>query len=275
MVEGAGCGGDESIQTGLCGADEFGRAGQSLCGVDAEFSCVFQRLAGRPCLFRRAGELGVEFGDGVSRVLHVTGGFIECSDRFGFGLVFGSDGFVSDRVDDFGKHLGHGGHKSGVDRAVHGGCADVGDFGRDGAGFLVDVVLEGGFVFAAGHHTSKVIGEILGNHDGGIGFAGFDLAHCFGLGNEGPAELVVVFKLVDDLAAKILFADQGVVGAGVVVGHGDGDAVGVAVWIPEADDVVPGIQRRNEHHAEHDHPGCRHCEQAREVALENLQDVAH
>ena len=37
----------------------------------------------------------------------------------------------------------------------------------------------------------------------------------------------------DPVSAKILFADQGVVDAGVVVGHGDGDAVGVAVWIRE------------------------------------------
>ena len=61
----------------------------------------------------------------------------------------------------------------------------------------------------------------------------------------------------------------------VIVGDGDGDAFGIAVRVPEADDVVPRIQWRDEHHAEQDHPCGRHLEQAQEVASEDLEDIAH
>ena len=64
------------------------------------------------------------------------------------------------------------------------------------------------------------------------------------------------------MIAEVLLADERVVGAVVIVGDGDGDAFGIAVRVPEADDVVPRIQWRDKHHAEQDHPCGRHLEQA-------------
>ena len=275
MVKRFGRGGDEAVQTGLGSADQGGDAGQTFCSVDAKCARVVQRLTCGACLLRGIGEFGGELGDGAACVLHIVGGLGKGREGLGFGGVFGTDGFAVNRIDDFGKYFGYGGDECGIDRAVHSGRADVGDFGGDGAGFFVDVILQSGPTLAAGHHAGEIVGKVFGNDDGCVCLAGFHLVHGLGFGDEGPAELVVASHLLDDLIAEVLLADERVVGAVVIVGDGDGDAFGIAVRVPEADDVVPRIQWRDEHHAEQDHPCGRHLEQAQEVASEDLEDIAH
>ena len=73
-----------------------------------------------------------------------------------------------------------------------------------------------------------------------------------------PAKLVVVFQRVFDLVAEVHFAEQGVVGAFVDVGHGNFDALGIAIRIPESVDVEPCVQRRNDGYTDHDDPGGRY-----------------
>ena len=104
---------------------------------------------------------------------------------------------------------------------------------------------------------------------------GFHAFHGLRLAQEGPAELVVLFERALDLVAELELAHHGVVGAGVFVRHGHGDAFRVAVWIPEADDVEPGVERGNEGEAEDDHPGGRIDDESLEVAPQNEPYVAH
>ena len=129
MVKRFGRGGDEAVQTGLGSADQGGDAGQTFCSVDAKCARVVQRLTCGACLLWGIGEFGGELGDGAACVLHIVGGLGKGREGLGFGGVFGTDGFAVNRIDDFGKYFGYGGDECGIDRAVHSGRADVGDFG--------------------------------------------------------------------------------------------------------------------------------------------------
>ena len=56
-------------------------------------------------------------------------------------------------------------------------------------------------------HRDEIVGKVLGNHDGGIILTALDA--LFGVGrrvNEGPAELVVLLELIDNLIACIELA---------------------------------------------------------------------
>ena len=117
-------------------------------------------------------------------------------------------------------------------------------------------------------HRDEIVGEVLGNHDGSIVFATFDT--LFGICrrvDEGPAKLVVLLELVDHLIACVKLAHQVVLGALIIVGNGDFNALGISVRIPVGNDVVPGIQRGNDAHAQGNHQGDGVHKQSLNVAL--------
>ena len=118
-------------------------------------------------------------------------------------------------------------------------------------------------------HRDQVIREVLGDYDGRIVLTALDA--LLGVGrriNEGPAQLIVLLELIDDLVARVELAHQVVLGAPIVVGDGNLDALGVSVRIPVCHDVVPGIQRGNNTHAEGNHQGDGVHKQPLNVALE-------
>ena len=117
-------------------------------------------------------------------------------------------------------------------------------------------------------HRDEIVGEVLGNHDGSIVFATFDA--LFGICrrvDEGPANLVVLLELVDHFVASVELTHQVVLGASIVVGDSNLDALGVSIRIPVCHDVIPGIQRGNNAHAEGNHQGDGVHKQSLNVAL--------
>ena len=150
-----------------------------------------------------------------------------------------------------------------------------GDLRGDRARFFVDIVFQRRPVLAVGHDVGEILAEIGGDDDRRIAVAGLYRFHRFGLAHEFPAKLVVVFQRVFDLVAEVHFAEQGVVGAFVDVGHGNFDALGIAIRIPESVDVEPCVQRRNDGYTDHDDPGGRYGDESFEVTTQNLQYVAH
>ena len=119
-------------------------------------------------------------------------------------------------------------------------------------------------------HRNQVIREVLGNHDGRIVLPALDA--LFGIGrriDEGPAQLIVLLELIDDLVARVELAHQVVLSALVVVGDSNLDALGVSIRIPVCHDVVPGIQRGNNTHAKGNHQGDGVHEQSLDVTLKD------
>ena len=118
-------------------------------------------------------------------------------------------------------------------------------------------------------HRNQVIREVLGDYDGRIVLTALDA--LLGIGrriDEGPAQLIVFLELIDDLIARVELAHQVVLGALIVVGDGNLDTLGVSVRIPVSHDVVPGIQRGNNAHAEGNHQGDGVQKQSLNVALQ-------
>mgnify|MGYP000476583667 CR=1 FL=1 len=63
-------------------------------------------------------------------------------------------------------------------------------------------------------HRNQVIREVLGDYDGRIVLTALDA--LFGIGrriDEGPAQLIVLLELIDDLIARVELAHQVVLGA--------------------------------------------------------------
>ena len=117
-------------------------------------------------------------------------------------------------------------------------------------------------------HRNQVIREVLGDYDGRIVLTALDA--LLGIGrriDEGPAQLIVLLELIDDLVARVELAHQVVLGSLVVVGDGNLDTLSVSVRIPVCHDVVPGIQRGNNAHAEGNHQGNGVHKQSLNVAL--------
>lgn len=99
-------------------------------------------------------------------------------------------------------------------------------------------------------HRNQVIREVLGNHDSGIVLAALDA--LLGIGrrvDERPAQLMILLELVDHFVASVELTHQVVLGASIVVGDSNLDALGVSIRIPVCHDVIPGIQRGNNAHA--------------------------
>ena len=86
--------------------------------------------------------------------------------------------------------------------------------------------------------------------------------------DEGPAQLIVFLELIDNLVARVKLAHHVVLGSPVVVGDSDFNALGISIRIPVSHDVVPGIQRGNNTHAEGNHQGDGVQKQPLNVALE-------
>ena len=117
-------------------------------------------------------------------------------------------------------------------------------------------------------HRDQVIREILGDYDGRIVLTALDA--LLGVGrriDEGPAQLIVLLELIDDLITRVELTHQVVLGALIVVGDGNLDTLSVSVRIPVCHDVVPGIQRGNDAHAQGDHQGDGIHKQSLNVAL--------
>ena len=122
----------------------------------------------------------------------------------------------------------------------------------------------------AAEHRDQVIREVLRDYDGRIVLTALDA--LLGVGrriDEGPAQLIVLLELIDDLVARVELAHQVVLGAPIVVGDGNLDTLGVSVRIPVSHDVVPGIQRGNDAHAQSNHQGDGVHEQSLDVALKD------
>ena len=119
-------------------------------------------------------------------------------------------------------------------------------------------------------HRYEIVREILGDHDGSVILAALDaLLGIGGRVDEGPAQLIVLFELVDHFIACVELAHQVILGALVVVGDGDLDALGVSIRIPVGNDVVPGVQRGNDAHAQGNHQGDGVHEQSLDVAFKD------
>ena len=121
-------------------------------------------------------------------------------------------------------------------------------------------------------HRNQVIREVLGDYDGRIVLTALDA--LFGIGrriDEGPAQPIVLLELIDDLIARVELAHQVVLGALIVVGDGNLDTLGVSVRIPVGNDVVPGIQRGNNAHAEGNHQGDGVHDQSLDVAFKDCK----
>ena len=117
-------------------------------------------------------------------------------------------------------------------------------------------------------HRNQVIREVLGDYDGRIVLTTLDA--LLGIGrriDEGPAQLIVLLELIDDLVARVEIAHQVVLSALIVVGDGNLDALSISVRIPVGHDVVPGIQRGNNAHAKGNHQGDGVHKQSLNVAL--------
>ena len=121
-------------------------------------------------------------------------------------------------------------------------------------------------------HRNQVIREVLGDYDGRIVLTALDA--LFGIGrriDEGPAQPIVLLELIDDLIARVELAHQVVLGAPIVVGDGNLDALGVSVRIPVGHDVVPGVQRGDNAHAQSNHQGDGVHEQSLDVTLKDCK----
>ena len=226
-------------------------------------------------MLRHVGELCVKIFDGGADEAYVLLGFVEfCCGFVDEGVGFAVDGVIRG-VHGFSEYFADGGDEGVVDGTVDGGRALIGDFRGDRARFFVDIVFQRRPVLAVGHDVGEILAEIGGDDDRRIAVAGLYRFHRFGLAHEFPAKLVVVFQRVFDLVAEVHFAEQGVVGALVDVGHGNFDALGIAIRIPESVDVEPCVQRRNDGYADHDDPSGRYGDESFEVTTQNLQYVAH
>ena len=118
-------------------------------------------------------------------------------------------------------------------------------------------------------HRDQVIREVLGEYDGRIVLTALDA--LLGVGrriDEGPAQLIVLLELIDDLITRVELTHQVVLGALIVVGDGNLDTLSVSVRIPVCHDVVPGIQRGDNAHAQGNHQGDGVHKQSLNVALE-------
>ena len=118
-------------------------------------------------------------------------------------------------------------------------------------------------------HRNKIVGEVLGDYDGRIVLTTLDA--LFGIGgriDEGPAQLIVLLELIDDLVTRVELAHQVILSALIVVGDGNLDTLGVSVRIPVCHDVVPGIQRGDNAHAQGNHQGDGVHKKSLNVALE-------
>ena len=169
-----------------------------------------------------------------------------------------------------GHGLAHRRDEGRVERLLDGAGAGVGHLGRDGALLLVDVVGEFGLVELTVEHGQQILREVLGDDDGRVVLAALDaLLGVLGGVDERPAQLVVVLELVDHLVAGVELADELVLGAGVAVGDGDLDALGVSVRIPVRHDVVPRVERRDDADTDRDHEGHGVHDQPLDIALED------
>ena len=267
--------GREGIEAVLCGADGGGGVRQSLARACCGQLHVVHCLTGGLRLLRHVGELCVKIFDGGADEAYVLLGFVEfCCGFVDEGVGFAVDGVIRG-VHGFSEYFADGGDEGVVDGTINGGRALVGDFRGDRARFFVDIVFQRRPVLAVGHDVGEILAEIGGDDDRRIAVAGLYRFHRFGLAHEFPAKLVVVFQRVFDLVAEVHFAEQGVVGAFVDVGHGNFDALGIAIRIPESVDVEPCVQRRNDGYTDHDDPGGRYGDESFEVTTQNLQYVAH
>ena len=61
----------------------------------------------------------------------------------------------------------------------------------------------------------------------------------------------------------------------IQVHHTDLEVACVLIRVPEAQDVVPGIDRGKDGQSEHHHQRSRSFEQAHQIALEHPQDALH
>ena len=178
-------------------------------------------------------------------------------------------------VDRGCHHAAYRGHERGVDGLVQGVDAGVRDLGRHGAGLLVDVVLQLRLHEVAGGQGEQVGGEGLRDDDGGIGLPAAHLGQRRLLVGEVPIQLIVALQLVHDLRSQVKRSCE-LGGASFVLVHdADAHAAGVVVGIPEAQHVVPGVQRGKHQQREADNEGLRGLEEPQAVAFQHAQDVAH
>ena len=261
--------------------DGIARRGTSFA---QQIIALGDRLRQRRRLTLQAGERRIGRGDGTTRLIdggiHIANRIAHLAQSVGcFGhrtckrilslgcLVLKVDACI---LGDTRHGLAHRRDKLRVDLLLDGVRTGVGDLGRNGALLLIDVVRELGLMVVAIEHRDQVIREILGDHDRRIVLTALDA--LFSIGgriDESPAQLVVLLELIDDFIARVELAHQVVLGALVVIGDGDLDALGVSIRIPVGHDVVPGIQRRNNAHTKGNHQGDGVHKQSLNVALKN------
>ena len=178
---------------------------------------------------------------GITRVGDIAARRIKAVDGAtlrGFQVGFG---IAQPFVDTLRHRLARGGHKSVVHRGVERGCARIGDFGRHGAGFLIDVVFELRRSEIAGQDRGHVGAEILRYHERRVRIARFHRLHRLVAIDEIPSELIVVFELVDNLRAQVKVAQHLVMRARILVHHADAQIARILIRVPEPYHVEPRI----------------------------------
>ena len=177
------------------------------------------------------------------------------------------------------KRLGNGRGDRRDERLVDGriqrGGAGIGDLRRNRAQLLIHVVFELGLLERVGEDGGHVAAEILGHNEHRIRLAAFQQIHCGVAIGYIPIELIVLLELLDDLVAQLKIAERLVVGTRILVHHAYAKLTGIAIRIPESNDVEPGVQRRKHHQEQDDEPTGRRLGDTLQIAEQHAKDVAH
>jgi hypothetical protein len=172
--------------------------------------------------------------------------------------------------------LAHGLGEGLADVGLHGRHGLVGHDRRDRVALLVGLVDEGGGVDVVGGDGEQGGGEVLRDQDRRVVAPG---AHALlGLLARGDlvADLVARAQLGGHRLAQVEGHGQAPGGVALVaVGDGDAQAAGVAVGVPAAGDVEPGVERRDHDQAHADHERDHVARGVAGVEAEDAPDLPH
>ena len=175
-----------------------------------------------------------------------------------------------------GTHLEDGVREGLVDGLPNGARGLARDDRRDGVLLLVAIEEHLRAVRVGrerGHHVGA---EVLRDHDGGIVLPASDALDGVVLGRDRVADLVARAQLRHDALAYVdAHGDQPAGVAGVRAGKCDLEVPRVAIGVPAAGDVEPGVERRYDDHAHADDQADDVSADVARVASDEAPDPTH
>ena len=161
-----------------------------------------------------------------------------------------------------------------LDLILNRGGSGVGNLRRYRVPFLVYIILDLRGTQGSVLNLQQIRAEGLRNHDGRVIFSRFYAVYRILLIGKYPAQIVVLFHLVQDLLACV----QGslfVLCPHVIVGYGHLNVCCVAVRVAVRRDIEPRVQRRDDTHSHGHNDGRRGFSQPRDISFENLYHFLH